>query len=234
MKTLHIDELRDRFGLETKTHPVGMHKIRIAEIRQVDDLVRELYPGAVYRHGDAPVWMITWPAALGLAQYVLENFAVSGLRVLELGCGTAAPSIALAKAGAQVLCTDYDPLGLTLARWNARQNGCDVIRIQPLDWHAPACSGQFDIIVGSEVTYFEKSFGALVDLLTRFLDPDGHVVLADQFRPQMERFCALCISSGFHSTSSHTAVYLPDKTQPVRITVLTRRSECPGRDPGFS
>lgn len=225
MKTLHIDELRDRFGLETKTHPVGMYKIRIAEIQRVDDLVRELYPGAVYRHGDAPVWMITWPAALGLAQYVLEHVAVAGLRVMELGCGTAAPSIALAKAGAHVLCTDYDPLGLTLARWNARLNGCDSIQVQQLDWHAPACSGQFDLIVGSEVTYFEKSFSALVDLLSGVLASGGRAVFADQFRPQMDRFCGLCASSGFHMTAARTVVYLPDKTQPIRMTILTRRAD---------
>ena len=100
-------------------------------------MICELYPEAVTTHGDAPVWMITWPAAFGLAEYLLLNQPVNGMSVLELGCGTAAPGIALALAGAHVVSTDYDHLALALARHNARLNGCHSLSIRFLDWYRP-------------------------------------------------------------------------------------------------
>jgi hypothetical protein len=79
-------------------------------------------------------------------------------------------------------------------------------------------------VVDSEVVYFEKSFSPLIALLKRYTSSNGQIVLSDQLRPQMESFVKLCAGEGFTYHQLNQMVYLPDQSQPVRITVLRGRS----------
>ena len=218
-----LQEVEERFGFVVRSHRIGEMDLRIAQVDRVDDMVHEVYPDAVSTHGDAPVWMITWPAALGLAEHlVFSEGGVIGRKVLELGCGTAAPGISLERAGARVLCTDYDPLALAMARHNARLNGCQALDTHLLDWYRPDVPGLFDLVVGSEIVYFEQSFAPLLSVLERCTAPGGRIVLADQGRPQMTDFLVLCGRAGFSHEQVLRTVHLPDLSQQVRITLLTR------------
>ena len=219
---LKLEDIKKRFGLVVKSHRIGEMDVKVAQVDRVDQMVCEIYPEAVTTHGDAPVWMITWPASFGLAEYLLHNQPVKDMKVLELGCGTAATGIALNLGGANVVCTDYDPLALTVARYNAGLNGCSSLSIRFLDWYQPDLEGSFDLVVGSEVVYFEKNFSPLLSVLKRYTAPDGRIVLSDQLRPQMESFVKLCSAEGFVCHQLKQMVYLPDQNQPVRITVLNR------------
>jgi predicted nicotinamide N-methyase len=221
---LRLEDIEKRFGLVVKSHRIGAMDVKVAQVDRVDQMVREIYPGAVTTHGDAPVWMITWPASFGLAEYLLHNQPVTGMKVLELGCGTAATGIALKLGGADVVCTDYDPLALTVARHNARINDCSSLSIRFLDWFKPDLEGSFDLVVGSEVVYFEKNFKPLLSVLKRYTAEEGGIVLSDQLRPQMEAFVKLCIEEGFACHQLNQMVYLPEQNQPVRITVLNKAS----------
>jgi predicted nicotinamide N-methyase len=218
-----LREIERRFGLVVRSHRIGEMDLRLAQVDRVDDMVHEVYPDAVSVHGDAPVWMITWPAALGLAEYlVLNERDGGGKQVLELGCGTAAPGIALERAGARVICSDYDPLALALARHNAGINGCRALETRLLDWYRPELTDRFDLLVGSEIVYFEKSFSPLLAVLKQCTAPGGRIILSDQGRPQMEPFLALCSQAGFeHEEILHT-VHLPERSQQIRITILWR------------
>lgn len=218
---LSIGEMRERFGLSEKRHRIGSLDLRMAQVERVDDMVMALYPDAVILHGDAPVWMITWPAAYGLAEYLLLNMNLAGLRVLELGCGTAAPGIAAAKAGARALCTDYDENALALAAYNARLNGCGAAEFAYLDWYRPDITGTFDLIIGSDVVYFEKSFLPLIALLKGLAASGCRVVLSDQERPQMNHFLKLCAEHGFTWVECRRMVHLPDLSRAIRIITLT-------------
>jgi predicted nicotinamide N-methyase len=220
--SLKLSDIEKRFGLQVKSHRIGEMDVKVAQIDRVDQMVCEIYPEAVTTHGDAPVWMITWPASFGLAEYLLHNQPVKGMKVLELGCGTAATGIALNLGGADVVCTDYDPLALTVARHNALLNDCSSLSIRFLDWYKPDLKGCFDLVVGSEVVYFEKNFSPLVSVLKRYTAEDGCIVLSDQLRPQMESFVKMCAAEGFTCHQLNQMVYLPDQNQAVRITVLTR------------
>ena len=222
--TLQLKDIEKRFGLVVKSHRIGEMDVKVAQVDRVDEMVCEIYPEAVTTHGDAPVWMITWPASFGLAEFLLHTQPVKGMKVLELGCGTAATGIALTMGGADVLCTDYDPLALTVARYNATLNGCSSLSIRFLDWYKPDLEGNFDLVVGSEVVYFEKNFSPLLSVLKQCTAPGGRIVLSDQLRPQMESFVKLCTAEGFTFHQLNQMVYLPDQSQPVRITVLRGRS----------
>lgn len=219
---LEIEDIEKRFGLVIKSHRIGSMDIRVAEVERVDEMVRETYPDAVTAHGDSPSWMVTWPSAFGLAEYILHNQPLRGKYILELGCGTAATGVALARAGAFVVCTDYDPLARALARYNARLNGCSSLALCHCDWYRPHLQGSYDLVVGSEITYFKKSFSPLLSVLKRLTAPDGKIILSDQYRPQMELFLKLCAAERFSCRQLKQVVYLPDGHQPVCITVIER------------
>ena len=220
-----LREIERRFGLVVRSHRIGAMDLRVAQVDRVDDMVHEVYPDAVSIHGDAPVWMITWPSALGLAEYlVLNERGVTGKQVLELGCGTAAPGIALELAGARVVCTDYDPLALAMARHNAGINGCRALETRLLDWYRPDIPDRFDLLVGSEIVYFERSFSPLLAVLRQYVAPGGRIILADQGRPQMKPFLELCRQAGFEHEELVKTLHLPDVSQQIRITILSRES----------
>ena len=63
-----LREIERRFRLIVRSHRIGEMNLRVAQVDLVDEMVHEVYPDAVSVHGDAPVWMITWPAAFALAR----------------------------------------------------------------------------------------------------------------------------------------------------------------------
>jgi predicted nicotinamide N-methyase len=126
----------------------------------------------------APYWAVLWRSGVALARE-LEGEELGGLRVVELGCGLAVPSIAAARAGASVLATDVYPEALVLAKRNARGNG---VRIETttFDWKAPGNLAPFDLVLAADVLYEGPAVAALLDLLPR-LAPEAW--LADPGRP---------------------------------------------------
>jgi predicted nicotinamide N-methyase len=110
-----------------------------------------------------------------------------GLRVVELGCGLALPSLAAARAGAEVLATDACPEALDLVARNARANGLR-IATATVDWAEPAelLGGEpFGLVLAADVLYERRSVALLLSLLPR-LAPEAWV--ADPGRPAAAAF----------------------------------------------
>lgn len=134
----------------------------------------------------APYWSVLWRSGVALARE-LDGVALRGLRVVELGCGLAVPSLAAARAGADVLATDGCPDALALVARNARLNDVRVATAKT-DWtesdellrRAP-----FDVVLAADVLYERDSVAPLLSLLPR-LAPD--VWLADPGRPAAGEF----------------------------------------------
>jgi predicted nicotinamide N-methyase len=134
----------------------------------------------------APYWSVLWRSGVALARE-LDAEPLAGLRVVELGCGLAAPSLAAARAGADVLATDADSEALDFARRNARLNGLE-IETQRVDWARPVgllARAPFDFALAADVLYERQAAAPLLDLLSR-LAP--RVWLADPGRPAAEAF----------------------------------------------
>jgi predicted nicotinamide N-methyase len=134
----------------------------------------------------APYWSVLWRSGVALARE-LDAEPLAGLRVVELGCGLAAPSLAAARAGADVLATDADSEALDFARRNARLNGLE-IETQRVDWARPVgllARAPFDLALAADVLYERQAAAPLLDLLSR-LAP--RVWLADPGRPAAEAF----------------------------------------------
>jgi len=70
-------------------------------------------------------WQCFWPGGQGLARYILDNpQVVANKRVLEVGSGCGAVSIACALSGAaEVVANDIDPVAIVATELNAFLNG---------------------------------------------------------------------------------------------------------------
>jgi predicted nicotinamide N-methyase len=134
----------------------------------------------------APYWSVLWRSGVALARE-LDGAPLRGVRVVELGCGLALPSIAAARAGADVLATDEAAEALSLAERNADANG---VRLSTAlaDWSEPSGLlglGPFDVVLAADVLYERPSVAALLALLPR-LAPEAWV--ADPGRPAAAAF----------------------------------------------
>jgi predicted nicotinamide N-methyase len=134
----------------------------------------------------APYWSVLWRSGVELARE-LDAVELRGLRVVELGCGLAIPSIAAARAGAELLATDSDPEALELLAQNAQGN--DVrIEMAVVDWAQPdelLSRAPFDLALAADVLYERSSVASLLSLLPR-LAPEAWI--ADPGRPAAGAF----------------------------------------------
>lgn len=134
----------------------------------------------------APYWSVLWRSGVALARELdLED--LTGLRVVELGCGLAIPSIAAARGGAEVIATDGDIDALAVVRRNAEANSVE-LETAAVDWADPnelVDRGPFDIALASDVLYERPGVAMLLNLLPR-LAPVAWV--ADPGRPAAEAF----------------------------------------------
>jgi predicted nicotinamide N-methyase len=129
---------------------------------------------------------VLWRSGVALARE-LDQVPLRDLRVVELGCGLAVPSIAAARAGATVLATDVEAEALALVAQNARANDVQV-ETAVVDWAAPdelVSRAPFDLVLAADVLYERASVAALLSLLPR-LAPDAW--LADPGRPAVDAF----------------------------------------------
>jgi predicted nicotinamide N-methyase len=134
----------------------------------------------------APYWAVLWRSGVALARE-LDGVTLRGLRVVELGCGLAVPSLAAARAGATVLATDACAEALTLVARNATAND---VRIETaiVDWTKPDVlvrRAPFDVVLAADVLYERASVAQLLSLLPRLA---RQAWLADPGRPAAEAF----------------------------------------------
>jgi predicted nicotinamide N-methyase len=158
-------------------------ELRVLQPREAAELPDD---GPVEWAPVAPYWSVLWRSGVALARE-LDGVALRGLRVVELGCGLAVPSIAAARAGAGVLATDSYPEALELVERNAAMND---VRIQTatVDWTTPGDlirRAPFDLVLAADVLYERPSVAVLLSLLPR-LAPEAWV--ADPGRPAAGAF----------------------------------------------
>ena len=111
-------------------------------------------------HGrDAPYWAILWPSGEALAQAVADEPPSPGARVLELGCGLALPSVAAARAGADVLATDGSTDAIAFAAHTLALDE-QVGDVAAIDWREPRLlleRGPWDLVLAADVLYLQAN-----------------------------------------------------------------------------
>ena len=143
-----------------------------------------------------PYWAYLWPAALQIAESMLQNPWPRETRVLELGCGLGLVGIAALAAGCQVSLTDYDVNAITTARMNAALNGFPDADAFVLDWRSPPAL-TYSVIIGCDVTYESRNHAPILDLIDRMLEPDGFCWIADGGRNAAPAFVDLARIRGY-------------------------------------
>lgn len=131
-------------------------------------------------------WSVLWRSGVALARELAEE-ELGGRRVVELGCGLAVPSLAAARAGAEVLATDADPEALALAERNAEANGVR-LEVAVVDWYFPSTLEErapFDLALAADILYLPSSADTMLELLPR-LAPE--VWIADPGRDDARSF----------------------------------------------
>jgi predicted nicotinamide N-methyase len=169
--------------LVSRSIPLPSRELRVLQPREAAELADA---GPVEWAPVAPYWSVLWRSGVAVARE-LDGLALRGLRVFELGCGLALPSIAAARAGATVLATDASADALTLAMRNARANGVH-LETATVDWTDPddlVGRAPFDLVLAADVLYERASVAALLSLLPR-LGPEAW--LADPGRPAAGAF----------------------------------------------
>lgn len=133
-----------------------------------------------------PYWSVLWRSSVALAREV-DGGELAGQKVVELGCGLAAPSLAAARGGAKVLATDDSSEALELLERNARANDVDV-ETSAVDWTQPdelLKRAPFDLVLASDVLYERSNVGPLLFLLPSLAPA---VWLAEPGRPAAGAF----------------------------------------------
>ena len=143
-------------SLVEETVRVAGRELRLLKPPSAEELIDE---DAFSRDEFLPYWAELWPTAVALAEAVAAR-GVRGLRVVELGCGLAVPSLAAARNGLRV---------------DARV----------VSWADPPDLGAFDLVLASDVLYEARNAEQLLALLPR-LAPE--VLLADPDRPYAAGF----------------------------------------------
>ncbi len=167
------------------TQSVGLPsgELRLLQPRESAELPDE---GDVEWAPVVPYWSVLWRSSVALAREV-EGAGLAGRNVVELGCGLGAPSLAAARAGADVLATDDSAEALALVRRNSRANDVEV-KTAAIDWTQPdelVERAPFDLVLASDVLYERSNVGPLLVLLPR-LAPE--VWLAEPGRPAAGAF----------------------------------------------
>lgn len=189
-------ELRARFNVREERFEHGGWAVELILPRAADELIDE----ADYARDERlPYWAELWPSGRGLARHLLDSPGRNppadpdvragetsggweGVRVLELGCGVALPSLALRSRGADVLATDWYDDALRFARANAARNGLAPLRTQSLDWRHPPGGWRWDLVIAADVLYEARNVAILATLLQRVTAPGGTVLIADPGR----------------------------------------------------
>ena len=172
-------------GLITRTVELPGGDLRLLQPAESAELPDE---GAIEWAPLTPYWSVLWRSGLALARE-LAGEDLRGRRVVELGCGLGLPSLAAARAGAQVLATDAYEEPLELLARNAEANGL-AVETAVADWYWPeelVEGAPFDIVVAADVLYLEVAVGAFLELLPR-LAPEAR--LADPGRAGVRDFLA--------------------------------------------
>lgn len=173
----------DDLALTRETIELGAGELLI--MRPID--AEALLDEEAFEHEEfLPYWAELWPSGRALAELVGER-DVSGLRVVELGCGLGLPSLVAALGGASVLATDWSPEAIELLRGNAERNQA-TLELEVVAWNAPVrllARAPFDLVLAADVLYERRNVDELLDLLPRL---GGEVLLADPDRPFTKSF----------------------------------------------
>ena len=111
--------------------------------------------------------------------YISERVALSGARVLDVGCGGGILAESLARAGAQVTGIDLAPRVLEVARLHLHESDLDIeYREMAVESLAAETPGAFDAVTCMELLEHVPDPGSVMAACANLLKPGGRLFLS--------------------------------------------------------
>lgn len=136
-----------------------------------------------------PMFGVLWPGAEAMAAR-LARAELSGVAVLELGCGLGLPSLVAASRGARVTATDNHPHAGAFLDENAARNGVKVVYVE-LDWRHPAPTlpePSYPLVIASDLLFSPELAPLVAGQVARWMAPGGEAWLVDPGRLALSAF----------------------------------------------
>ncbi len=153
---------------------VGTRTFRLRCPRSIEELHDAELPAV-------PYWADLWPSALVLAEELAAR-DLTGVRLVELGCGLGLGAIVAAQSGADAVATDHDRDAVAFARDNGRRVLGRRLATMRADFanlpDALLDQAPFDLVIAADVLYAEGSVASLADALDRLVRPGGEALVA--------------------------------------------------------
>lgn len=131
-------------------------------------------------------WDRIWPSEVALSQSLIHRYfprKLSGVRVLEIGCGTGLAGVVAARLGAFTMFSDMVPITLEGIKDTCRLNRISNFETCILNWANKIRSKeQYDLILGSEVFYDEGILMDISRVLSQVLALGGTALFCDPNR----------------------------------------------------
>lgn len=209
-------ELAAEYDLREVSHRFGESDFSFLSVRDSYALLDRISPEEFLKDEQMPYWAEIWPAAVTLSRQLMERGELAGKSVIELGAGVGMASIAAAKSGARVLCTDYSTEALKFAAYNALRNrvALDTCR---LDWRMVKGDEKFDAVIAADVLYERVNLLPIVTAIDALLAEGGSAYIADPRRRLADQFIELVAENGFRI--SETRMYDAEGDQTVAVTI---------------
>jgi predicted nicotinamide N-methyase len=155
---------------------------------------RELDCGVIIESsGELGIGGTIWDAGLVLASFLEKNstsiFTKPGTRILELGSGTGVLGLCAAKIApdfvSEVVITDIgNHLDLIAHNLSINPDLASRVTISKLDWFAPENLGEFDVVIGSDISYFSELYVPLMTTLEMHYRPETLVLFSREIRKE--------------------------------------------------
>lgn len=177
--------------------PVADRRLRLTRPASPDAFLEDADVLAENARNDfMPYWAYLWPAARAMAGAVAAERWPAGLPALEIGAGIGLVGLAALACGLDVTFSDYRPLPVQLALYNARQNGFARAQGVVLDWTEPLPI-RFPLILGCDVVYERRSHAPVLGLVEQMLSPGGVAWFGDGGRQVAAEFVQSARERGF-------------------------------------
>jgi predicted nicotinamide N-methyase len=214
---------------------IGTELLNIECIKDLNKTIDDLF-AILEKEGNpelleqlCPYFGVIWPSARGLTEYIASLFPVKfeDLRILEVGCGLALPSLYCARKGAYVTATDFHPEVPVFLERNIALNGVRNLKFERMNWaggseqviEAPPLHLRYDWVIGSDILYESQHPEPVARALASHVKPGGRIMLADPARPYLQRFSDAMRNLGFMEETK--IIPVPDDHGLKEIFVLT-------------
>ncbi len=218
-------DLAEQYSLAEATYKVAGFSLHITSVADSYRLLDRISPEEFVKDEQMPYWAEVWPSSFVLSNYLVGEIGVEGQRGIELGAGVGMVSVALRKAGARVLVTDYATEALDFIKLNALQNGIALderFEILNLDWRNIRLEETFDFVCAADVLYERRNLLPMVLAIDKLLKPNGTAYIADPRRQIASGFVALAEENQFSVQVASRPIAFNQKAMEVDIYTLKK------------